>query len=292
MNEYEELTGLASPPDRQIAGAEFSALELSNYTLTIGQASSLMHAQRCKFASSRKVQRMCKDGAIDCHKLSTTRNGQPVSEWLVNETSLLRRIEESEIKLDENTAVPPVATGNASHTPNQFGDANHKSADRKSTEKSPSALAMPNHAGIACGDARVPDGEEFHRDVMAAPNEIGAATDEEVGEKRTLASVLIENAKLTGELNGALNLIEEVRDDKEFLRDELREARAGRKDVTAIAQRMLETLESIAVGGKLIRSPQRDVENAHQPPTAMKNQETPEPGSGDNQTRMVDTFRI
>ena len=42
-----------------------------------------------------------------------------------------------------------------------------------------------------------------------------------------MASVLIENAKLTAELEGTRQLIAEVRDDKEFLREELKEANPG-----------------------------------------------------------------
>lgn len=235
---------------------------------------------------------MCKDGLIDCFKLSTTRNGKPVSEWLVKETSLLKHIEENEIRWSENAVAPPVATGNASHAPNQFGDADHQGADRVSVKTSPNALAMPNHAGVANGGAKIPDGEEFQRDVMAAPDESGDAIDEVVGETRTLASVLIENAKLTGELNGALNLIAEVRGDKEFLRDELREARAGREDVTVIAKQMLETLETIAVGGKLIRPPQADAENENRTSPSVPYQEAARPSAGDNGASATNPFGI
>lgn len=43
--------------------ASFPA-DISQFLLTIGEASSLMHRQRCKFASNRKVQRLCRKGAI------------------------------------------------------------------------------------------------------------------------------------------------------------------------------------------------------------------------------------
>jgi len=95
----------------------------SKYSFTIGEASSLMHAERCKFASNRKVQRMCRNGVIDCYKLQTTRDGQPVSEWLVNDTSLRKHIEENEIKWDESVAVLPTVNGNASLMPTDDGDA-------------------------------------------------------------------------------------------------------------------------------------------------------------------------
>jgi len=232
-----------------------------------------MVEQRCKFASNRKVQRMCRDGVIDCFKLSTTRGGQPVSEWLVNETSLLRHVEDNEIKWDAGEAVSPAASGDANSdtagTPNESGDAILHGCDDQTVEPSPNVVAMPDasddaRAGVF-GSAKPANSEKTSGDAMASPETDGDATDEPIGETRTLASVLIENAKLTAELAGTRDLIGEIRDDKEFLRDELREARAGRKDVTAIAQRMLETLESIAVGGKLIRPPQGNYEGSYDP---------------------------
>lgn len=264
MSECEEKTDLALPTARQTVRGDAVASDLSKYSLTIGEASSLMVEQRCKFASNRKVQRMCRDGVIDCFKLSTTRGGQPVSEWLVNESSLLRHVEENEIKWDAGVPVSPAASGNASFeiggAPNPSGAAILPRRDDQSVDLSPNVVAMPDVSGDAkvdaIGHAKAAIDAETPGNAMAPPESDGNATDEPIGETRTLASVLIENARLTAELEGTRDLIGEVRDDKEFLRDELREARAGRKDVTAIAQRMLETLESIAVGGKLIRPAQ------------------------------------
>ena len=87
----------------------------NRYSLTVGEASFVMQLENCKFASSRKVQRLCRDGFIDCHKLKTTRNGQPVTEWLVNEVSLRNRIEQHESRIED---------GAATMTPKQFGGAN------------------------------------------------------------------------------------------------------------------------------------------------------------------------
>ena len=42
-----------------------------------------------------------------------------------------------------------------------------------------------------------------------------------------------------------------------FLREELRDARERGRDVTKIAERMLETLETMAMGGKLQRLPEQ-----------------------------------
>jgi hypothetical protein len=238
--------------------------DLSNYSLTIGEASFLMDQERCKFASNRKVQRMCKEGRIDCWKLSTTRNGQPVSEWLVNETSLRKHIEKNEIKWDGDHDYSPADRsmnfGNASAVPDGFGNARQKRFEPNEPVVKPDAMAVPDRNGNASDDrnggGKLVKTQANSGDAMAMPDTDGDAKGksarEQIGETRSLASLLIENARLTAELEGKRELETEMRDEKLFLREELKEARAGRKDVAAIAERMLQTLETIAIGGKLI----------------------------------------
>lgn len=70
--------------------------------------------------------------------------------------------------------------------------------------------------------------------------------------------MLIENAKLLATIEGKENVIAgkdetiaELKDDRGFLRDEVREARQQRKDVKDIASRMLDAMQNIAIAGKL-----------------------------------------
>ena len=70
--------------------------------------------------------------------------------------------------------------------------------------------------------------------------------------------MLIENAKLLATIegrdkviNGKDETIAELKDDRSFLRDEVREARQQRQDVKEIASRMLEAMQTIAIAGKL-----------------------------------------
>lgn len=79
-----------------------------------------------------------------------------------------------------------------------------------------------------------------------------------VGERRTLAEVLIENAKLLAHSEDKDVLIAELRDDRGFLREEVREARKLRGDVKEIAHEMLGTLKAMALGKALAtpRSPE------------------------------------
>ena len=74
------------------------------------------------------------------------------------------------------------------------------------------------------------------------------------GEIRTLARVLIENAKPLSTVEGKdaviaekNQLIVELKDDRSFLREEVREGRKTRDDVKAIASQMLETIKSMAI---------------------------------------------
>ncbi|MCG8401929.1 MAG: hypothetical protein MJA84_10050, partial [Firmicutes bacterium] len=70
-------------------------------------------------------------------------------------------------------------------------------------------------------------------------------------EKRTIASMVVENAKLTAQLAGKDELIEEIKTDKAFLREEVVEARKIRGDVKELAERVLTVHERVALGGML-----------------------------------------
>lgn len=75
------------------------------------------------------------------------------------------------------------------------------------------------------------------------------------GERRTLAEVLIENARLLAQVEGRDAIIGEFKEDRSFLREEVREARRTRDDVKNIAERMLDTLKTMAVGRLAISAP-------------------------------------
>ncbi len=298
MNESNSSGDFATPNPPSAEGTSethrtFRKPDSSEYSLTIGEASALMHVERCKFASNRKVQHMCRNGVIDCYKLQTTRNGQPVSEWLVNDTSLRKHIEDNEIKWDENVAVLPPVNGNVSLTPDDDGDATTHSQDSISARITPDAVAMPDDAGNASGVAKGWEKREDRGDAVATPEENGNA----IGETRSLASILIENAKLAAELEGERQLVAEVRHDREFLREELKDARAGRKDVSAIAERMLETLETIAVGGKLMPPSASNADMNDGPVLKDRSQNASSrnsqpPPIGDNQFDEIERFGV
>ena len=229
------------PPEDKSVYAQFFP-NPSQYSLTISESSEIMKLEHCKFASPRKVQRLCQDGHIDCQKITTSRNGQPIIEWLVNEASLRKRIVEVEPKYEDGDAVA---------TPEKFGDASYPDGQEFQTEKLGNDMALLNQDGDASDHSDQENlAEQKGRDV-ATPVESGDA----IFEEPSKAALMIENAKLTAELEGKSTFIEQILNDKSFLREELRDARERGRDVTKIAERMLETLETMAMGGKLNRLP-------------------------------------
>ena len=157
------------------------------YTLTALEAiERFTNAQR-KAPSLRSIQRYCDEGTIRGTKIKTT-FGQ---EWLINEDSLSRHI----ASLPTEAVVSGVAS-----------DANQPPAPEIPLKTAPAT----NDNGDA-GDASVRE--------LATPT----------GETRSLATVLIENSKLLAKLEGKdevlterNRVIDELRDDRTFLREELK----------------------------------------------------------------------
>jgi hypothetical protein len=187
------------------------------YTLTVSQAVERMTAAGRKAPSERSIQRYCIEGRLAAQKIRTVFG----SEWLINELSLTKLIESEPIV----TGDAGVATSSdiaASATPN----ATLSNSDRADTP--------------ASGDAGVADQTE-----MATPK----------GEKRTVAEVLIENARLLAQVEGRDAIIAELKEDRIFLREEVREGRRTRDDVKNIAERMLDTLKTMAIGRSALSGP-------------------------------------
>ncbi len=82
------------------------------------------------------------------------------------------------------------------------------------------------------------------------------------GERRSVAEVLIENAKLLAQNEGKDQIIVELKDDRAFLREEVREARKHRDDTRSIAEKMLQTLQAMALGRHLNAPQESEVAQA------------------------------
>lgn len=179
------------------------------YTLTAGQALERFSAARRKVPSLRTIQRYCIEGHLAAQKIRTTYG----SEWLINEEALATLIQsEPEIAVASDANQPQVAT---SATP------------------TPATPIFQVPVTTASGVADVAEADE-----MATPT----------GERRRISDVLIQNAKLVAEVEGRDAIIAELKEDRNFLREEVREARKTRDDVKNIAERMLDTLKTMAIG--------------------------------------------
>jgi hypothetical protein len=206
-------------PDTGDAGvAALTALaDNLEYTLTVGQVLDRIAAAHRKTPSGRSVQRYCIEGRLAAKKIRTVYG----SEWLINETSLARLIE-----------AEPIVTGDASDAVNPDMAASATPAPSSSPSLQ---LDIPDtgDAGVAShGSMTLPEGE-----------------------KRTIAEVLIENARLFAQVEGRDAIIDELKEDRSFLREEVREARKTRDDVKNIAERMLDTLKTMAIGRLAITNP-------------------------------------
>ncbi len=183
------------------------------YTLTVGQARALFAERGRKVPADRTLQNYCIEGTIAAQKIRTVYG----AEWLINENSLSQHIERQPIVTSAIAATP------ASHD----------------------IVAPSDEAGAPSAVSDASDAMSAH---VLAP----------IGERRTLAEVLIENARLLATIDGKDQVIRgkdetilELKDDRGFLRDEVREAREQRKDVKDIASRMLDAMQTIAIAGKL-----------------------------------------
>ncbi len=209
-----------TPAIGDAGGATMTALaDDLQYTLTVGQALERFVAGRRKVPSERSVQRYCIDGQLAAQKIRTTYG----SEWLINETSLEKLIAAQ----PEISAVASVAT---------------------SADMAPPASPIIEKPQIIQPDtSAVGNASDAVVRTMAAPE----------GERRSIAEVLIENARLFAQVEGKDAIIEELKEDRSFLREEVREARRTRDDVKNIAERMLDTLKTMAIG-RLASAPLRD----------------------------------
>ena len=215
------LASLATPPvstafvptaDNGVASdAAVTALaDDLEYTLTVGQALERIAAARRKTPSGRSIQRYCDEGHLAAKKIRTIFG----SEWLINETSLAKFIE-----------AEPIVTGDAS--------------DATGSDMTTSASPTPQPLRIQEPDT-IDNGvaSDAVRPPMATPKR----------ETRTIAELLIENARLLAQVEGRDAIINELKEDRTFLREEVREGRRTRDDVKNIAERMLDTLKTMATG--------------------------------------------
>lgn len=220
--------GVIEPPKADLASPALPNINESKeleYSLTLKQVPLILQEANRHVPSMRSLTRYCQagDNFFKCRKIKTS-YGQ---EWLVNKESLDDYIDHQPIliepieppeKLDINTS-PIGAASNASE------------AD----------IRLPS-----------PDAAQ-ERGISTGPDTPVMADSKLVGEGRTLAEVLIENARLTERSEASGELVAELKEDKEFLREAVREDRKHRGEVKDIAHKMLETMTTMATVQRLSR---------------------------------------
>jgi hypothetical protein len=205
-----------------------AAAKLEDYTISVEQVREHFRSKGLT-KSKDTIQRWCRAGDLDCRKQGV------FGRYFVTETSLLKLerkllpdmiAEQSGQVANTTTPLQPDAAANA---------APEKNVQLHEPEDEPARSGMPvNEAEdtAARSDVQVQD----------VSDALPAATE--------LATLRAENAGLKEQLA-------EAKDNAKFLREEIVSARGQRGDVVKIAEQMLGTLETMAVGGRLKRGGER-----------------------------------
>ena len=179
------------------------------YSLTVGQAAELFASMSRKVPAPRTIQNYCDQGLVAAKKITTSYG----SEWLINDKSLLAFITDKP-ELSTIASAPPPAAPATHHVATPHNDA-------------AATTATSDAGGASDGDI--------------------ARSAQPVGETRKLSDVLIENARLLADRDGKDQLIAELRNDKQFLREEVVSARSVRGDLKSLTEKMLNTIQAIAL---------------------------------------------
>lgn len=224
---------VSAPPERA-----YTPLlpDLSGYDLTIGEALEVFPTENRKQPSIRTLQRYCQEGRFDCYKLKTTRNGNPVHEWIINGASLRSFIETK----PEETVDMPLAT------PATFGDVEPERRTETSGDAKPDVITTPERVDDATFDPGLPRTPDTKPDVTATPG----GTDDATGEQRSRVALLIENAKLTARMDAQEDLIGELREDKKFMREQIVHQRGNDTLMADMHRETLHTLKAVSVAGR------------------------------------------
>lgn len=261
--------------------------DLSGYTHTVPEASCLMQESGCRYHSERKVQRLCAGGKIDCYRLQTTRSGQPVTEWLVNGSALLVHIRKFEPMRDDN---PDVATPEAA--PSDPGAASEPVSDPRSRSMGPAdskelsdPVASPPRVGAANEDGNIGGMSETKPDVTVPPSSFGDAIGVRELSQSPDVLMLIEKAELRAQLEAQKEVITELREDKRHYRQLLTDERVFnrelQREVKAMGDKALDTIQNIALRGVLTGPKKQPEEHG-----------SDDGREGDNPPSMTSTFGV
>ena len=196
------------------------------YTISVQQVRDHLRSKGL-IKSKDTIQRWCRAGDLDCQKLGV------LGRYFTTETSLLA--------LEQKLLPDMIAEGAGAHSGMQLqpSEADDHTQQHAGVERE-NNTDMPVHAGESTAALR---------DVQR-PVQLDAAASSSVPQNAEVAELRAEVAGLTKQL-------EQAQEMNQFLREEIVSSRGQRGDVVKIAEQMLGTLETIAIGGRLERPKQQ-----------------------------------
>ena len=209
-----------------------------DYTISVDEVRAHFRAKGVS-KSKDTVQRWCRTGELDCQKRGV------LGRYFTTETSLLQL----EQKLLPDMIAESV--GGATAISTQL----HEAAQPDDSSDAP-LHAGAEEAERSSMQAHAPEHEEAQSSTqLHTPASTAARSDVQqdvhlhAGERGGSAEV----AELRAQVKGLTSQLEQAQEINQFLRDEIVSARGQRGDVVKIAEQMLGTLETIAIGGRLER---------------------------------------
>lgn len=214
----------AAPSQPEVTVPTSPVLPDSAYTLSVHDVRSRLHDAHIS-KSKDTVQRYCREGDLDCRKLTIFK------QYFVTEASVEKLISTMQQSAGASTPVQLHEAAGAGVKDDMHLHAG--ASERDSKENSEQHAAAKNSVQPDAGaDATASQNLPLHEAAdAAAPND--------------------NQAVLQAKLDAANERIEDLKEQNAFLQEEVRESRGNRRDVTAIAQKMLGTLENMALGGRL-----------------------------------------
>lgn len=210
--------------------------DLSKFDLTVGEALEAFQMENRKIPSIRTLQRYCQEGQIDCYKLTNTRNDNPVHEWIIDSTSLWEFIQ----------SCPQDSTHFSVVTPEPSGDAKIDAGTCMVGKQPVCVATAPDLPCDAMKAPTLPETSEREPDVTAALVDVDGTK----GGQLSRVELLIENARLTAQLDAQSELVSELRADKRFMREEIARYRNNDRLLAEMDLRILQTLKAVSVAGR------------------------------------------
>jgi len=208
---------------------DHTPLSTDDYTISVQQAREHLRSKGLT-KSKDTIQRWCREGDLDCQKLGV------LGRYFTTETSLL--------SLEQKLLPDMMADGAGARAAARRGtplqpEVDHQHAQRHAGVETSDHVDVPLHA----------DADTAASDSMQQPMPSNAAASK--GMPRSA-----EVAELRAEVSGLAKQLEQAQEMNQFLREEIVSSRGQRGDVVKIAEQMLGTLETIAIGGRLERTKQ------------------------------------